>query len=442
MTIDCTALAPDSGAAMTRADSPRDAADCGEGTLPVMLSGNLGAEEAPLGEAHPSEESKQTLRDAIAAHLASIGVEADPESFLAISKESIRAMHAAIRLERLEAEGRFVRNHIEELQAALVEGRRLEPSQIEPILIEVKAGTAQADLFRLATKLWSVPVSSGFGRRLRFLVWDRHHNALMGLFAIGDPVFNLSSRDEWIGWNAQDRRDRLVHVMDAFVMGAVPPYSGLIGGKLVAALAASDSVREAYDRKYGERVSVIRARTEKAPLVLLTTTSALGRSSLYNRLRVPSGPAFERIGATKGYGHFHFSADVFRMMRELLEESGHKYAAGNRFGDGPNWRLRVARVALREIGMDEKAVLKHGVAREVYAAPLASNWREVLRGAEVDVEPFTWPTDQVAESCLQRWVLPRAARDDSYKSFSPESVCQSLLGELAGPDANRVVATG
>lgn len=390
----------------------------------------------------PSEETKQRLRDAIAAHLTSIGVDSSAEATLAVEKDTIRAMHAAVRLERLVADGAFIRDHIETLQNALLDGRKLEPAKIEPVLIEVKARTPEAELFRLATKLWSVPVSSGFGRRLRFLVWDRHHNALIGMFAIGDPVFNLSSRDAWISWNAQDRRERLVSVMDAFVMGAVPPYSGLIGGKLVAALAATDSVREAYDRKYGERVSVILQRTQKAPLVLLTTTSALGRSSLYNRLRVPEGPRFERIGATKGYGHFHFSAEVFKMMRQLLAETGHAYAAGNRFGDGPNWRLRVARVALREIGMDEKVVLNHGVAREVYAAPLAANWREVLQGTEQEAQPFVWPTDQVAERCLQRWVVPRATRDESYRAFRPESVCKSLLGELADLDTNGTVVSG
>jgi hypothetical protein len=55
-----------------------------------------------------------------------------------------------------------------------------------------------------------VPVSNGFGRRLRYLVWDEHNDKLIGLIAIGDPVFNLSvsrqldqveSLDARRGWN-------------------------------------------------------------------------------------------------------------------------------------------------------------------------------------------------------------------------------------------------
>ena len=83
-------------------------------------------------------------------------------------------------------------------------------------------------------------------RRLRFLVYDNSTGKLMGLFGLGDPVFSLSARDQWIGWTKEDRRKRLVHVMDAFVLGAVPPYNQLLVGKLIAMLVASNEVREAY----------------------------------------------------------------------------------------------------------------------------------------------------------------------------------------------------
>ena len=89
---------------------------------------------------------------------------------------------------------------------------------------------------------WSVPVSNGFGRRLRYLVWDKNNGKLIGLIAIGDPVFNLSVRDNLIGWNAQDRRERLVNIMDAYVLGALPPYNVLLGGKMVACLIRTQKI--------------------------------------------------------------------------------------------------------------------------------------------------------------------------------------------------------
>ena len=79
-------------------------------------------------------------------------------------------------------------------------------------------------------------------------------------------------------------RQRLRYVMDLFVLGVVPPYSFLLGGKLVALLATSNEVRTIFERKYAGRNALISHTQHNGTLALLTTTSALGRSSIYNRL--------------------------------------------------------------------------------------------------------------------------------------------------------------
>ena len=61
-------------------------------------------------------------------------------------------------------------------------------------------------------------------------MWDNHNGKLIGIIAIGDPVFNLSVRDNLIDWDAQARGKRLVNIMDAYVLGALPPYNALLGG--------------------------------------------------------------------------------------------------------------------------------------------------------------------------------------------------------------------
>jgi hypothetical protein len=112
-----------------------------------------------------------------------------------------------------------------------------------------------------------VPVSAGFGRRLRYLVWDQGHDRLVGVIALGDPVFNLSVRDNLIGWNAHDRADRLVSILDAYVLGAVPPYNMLLGGKAVACLIRSREVFEDFKRTYGNTVGIISGRRKRAELL-------------------------------------------------------------------------------------------------------------------------------------------------------------------------------
>ncbi len=369
--------------------------------------------------------STASLRKAVHAHLLSLGFSKNCKGYFVdgeLTKEKIRDLHSTQRQEILEQHRPFIETYGPELVQHFATGRQVDAASIDPELVEVAAESLESRLFRLACLLWSVPVSQGFGRRLRFLVRDRQNGRLIGLFAIGDPVFNLSARDTWIGWTHEDRSRRLIHVMDAYVVGALPPYSQLIGGKLVAALMGSKEVKDAYERKYLGLESVISKKENRARLVLLTTTSALGRSSIYNRLFIPGGPQFLRIGATKGFGHFHLSGGIFKALREYLAASGHPYASGHRFGMGPNWKIRVARAALEKLGIDGNAVLRHGIEREVYAVPLATNWQEILLGGQKNVRSCVLPASEIADFCLRRWIEARA----DERLSAPQKSCTSF----------------
>lgn len=376
-----------------------------------------------------SKITKADLQTAVETQLIAggffLGANGDPPGTQS-DKQRIRDLHSLNRNERLLANSVFIREHGQVLLREFAAGVEIAPELICPQLEEVHPETVESDLFRFATSLWSVPVSQGFGRRLRFLVRDKHNGKLMGVFALGDPVFNLSARDDFVGWTSTDRRDRLVHVMDAYVVGAVPPYSQLIGGKLIAALMCSREIKKAYEDKYLNATSVISGESKRARLVLLTTTSALGRSSIYNRLDIPNGPQFVRIGNTKGYGHFHVSGDVFELMKRYLIQIGHPYASAHRFGMGPNWRFRVVRTALDHIGISGESVLKHGIEREVYAIPLAHNWRAILLGNNVNVRSCAISAADIADFCLRRWIIPRSSRDQRYRDFHPSVLLAAL----------------
>jgi hypothetical protein len=373
--------------------------------------------------------SSSALHRAIHAQLRKTGFSKNGKGYIIdgeLTKQRIRDLHSIKRIEVLQRNRDFIEQYGPELVKNFATGRQVDPESIDPELVEVAPKSIESRLFRFASLLWSVPVSQGFGRRMRFLVRDRQNGKLIGIFALGDPVFNLSSRDKWIGWSFEDRKDRLIHMMDAYVVGAVPPYSKLIGGKLVAALIGSREVKEVYERKYLGRQAVISGKENRARLVLLTTTSAMGRSSLYNRLTIPNGPKFIRIGETRGFGHFHLSGEIFDQMRRYLKAIGHPYATGNRFGMGPNWRIRVARTALEKIGLDADDILNHGIAREVYAIPLAHNWQEILLDKQRNVRSCVLPASEIIEFCLKRWIVPRASRDKHYKRFARCRIMESL----------------
>lgn len=347
-------------------------------------------------------------------------------------KNAVREAHLAHRQDTLKRSIPFLREHARDLLSWFAIGSEVRPTDVQPEVIAVEGESEEAHLFRLASLWWSVPVSHGFGRRQRFIVIDSSNNRLIGIFALGDPVFNLGPRDQAIGWSARDRRLRLRYVVDAFVLGAVPPYSDLLGGKLIAALATATETEQAFCRKYQGRRTIIREMRENASLALLTTSSVFGKSSVYDRLRVNDRLRFDFMGMTKGFGHFHVPPDVFAAMVSLLEREQHSYAHGNRFGNGPNWKIRVIRVSLEMLGLDVMH-LNHGFCRGVYAAPLASNFRAFLRGEQRSLRKDTQSSvEAISEVMKGRWILPRSVRRTSWREINGAEVLRSTLNSIIG----------
>lgn len=277
---------------------------------------------------------------------------------------------------------------------------------------------------------------------MRFLVWDRHINKLLGLMALGDPVFNLHVRDEYIGWSSEDRKQRLVGMLDAFVLGSLPPYNRLLGGKLVASLIRSVEVRDTFRRRYHDTKGVISGTHKRAELVAVTTTSALGRSSVYNRVKLGSTEYLKQLGYTEGWGHFHIPETIFDDVRTYLCRRRHAYARGFKFGDGPNWRLRALRLAMSLVGLRSE-LLRHGVKREVFITELASNAREVLKGTRKHPKyDDLLSIDEIAKLAKERWIVPRAERCPDYRAYTVEQIEALLFAKYTNQNAPKANTHG
>ena len=342
-------------------------------------------------------------------------------------KESIRQMYAAERQ-------RFVEERFDLLQRLerralpfFATGEEVSPDSLFP-RIELVESPLQADIFRYACLLWSIPVSAGYGRRMRFLIFDEANEKLIGILGLSDPVYCLAVRDGWIGWSNQEKRDRLWHVMDAYVLGAVPPYNYLLGGKLVALLATSNEIRDQFTARYKGRPSGILGLVREPHLVLLTTTSAMGRSSMLNRLKRESEPIWGSLGMTLGWGHFHLGNGHFRAMADFMREESPEVFASYKFGGGPSWKLRVIRSCLRKLEIPSTA-LQHGVRREVFSAPLSSNWREFLQGRQATPEFHDRSSEDLMSFFSRRWLLPRAERDLRYKDVTHQDIRRQVRAE-------------
>jgi hypothetical protein len=372
---------------------------------------------------------RRQIRRDLNKHLRDLGFQRETDGSLvppAFTKDSLRQLHRFQRVERLKENQEFITAALPRFLHHFASGKDIDPRKIKPKLELVKGQTWQSDLFRLASLTWSVPVSQGYGRRMRFLVWDQSNEKLIGLIALGDPVFNLRPRDEFLKWQLRSRQKRLVCVMDAHVLGALPPYNMLLGGKLVACLVRTKEIRAAFAKRYGRTKGEISKEYKHATLAVVTTSSSLGKSSVYDRLKIDGVEYLHPVGYTDGWGHFHIPEELFKRMRVLLKKKRHPYSKGHQYGDGPNWRLRAVRVVLQDIGMDPN-VLRHGIRREVYVCMVASNAQDLLRGRIK--HPYARKlksVDEVAALALARWVVPRSQRRTEYLQWTRDSMRDML----------------
>lgn len=368
----------------------------------------------PLDAAPTADDLRRRILTSLRKQGFSINKDGLLGPIAANDKAVVRELHAVARASAIEKASDGLRRHENRLLQFFANGSEINPAAIKPVLREVTPGSEEELLFRYARLHWSIPVSAGYGRRLRFVVFDESNGKLMGLFGLGDPVFAIGPRDRWIGWDRNAQRERLRHVMDAFVVGAVPPYSSLLVGKLIALLLVSDEVRRAFKRKYESSGSLISDREFDGKLALVTTTSALGRSSVYNRLRLDGKPVLESVGYTLGSGEFHFANGLYADIRRYAKEHLEPTAKHERWGEGWRSRREVVRRTLRHLELNPD-ILYHGVKREVFVAPVAKNTRQFLRGDHRVLRYGKRPAPVLFEQFRERWLLPRAARDSSYE---------------------------
>jgi hypothetical protein len=331
-------------------------------------------------------------------------------------KDDIRQLHAPAVEHRRQRSKIYLERHEPSLLKHIANGDEIEPHSISPKLVEIEPDSTEELLFRYISLHWSIPVSSGYGRRLRFLVIDEQNEKVIGAFGLGDPVFNLGPRDEWIGWNRAGRASRLHHVMEAFLIGAVPPYTHLLGGKLVAMLLASNEVRKAFRRKYAGSSSVIRDRKLDGRLVLITTISALGRSSIYNRLTYGNRRLYQSIGYTRGFGEFHFSDGLYSSISEHATKWCTPTAKASEWGEGFRNRREVVKKCLVDVGLPTDWV-HHGIRREIFAIPLARKTQQFLRGEASRPGWLDVSVKDLFQAYVDRWLVKRLERNTAYVAF-------------------------
>lgn len=229
-------------------------------------------------------------------------------------------------------------------------------------------------------------------------------------------------------------------IADLTVCGAVPPYNALLGGKLVAMLAASPEIVLEYRRRYQSLPSIIassmagRAIVRPANLVFIGTTSLYGeRPNQYDRTSYPcdvvGGSKGESVryryltsherSRTSGIGTFQFGRDTKAAIEKYLSSKTNGRRVNNVFGEGSSPKLRSLRDGLNALGMNSDEMLQHGIEKVVYGAALVSNTARYLLRLD-DMPQYLFSLDEaqastarIAQHWFKRWASARMERSET-----------------------------
>lgn len=134
----------------------------------------------------------------------------------------------------------------------LIQRIREEGKICDPYIQLVKQGKDEhtgielSDIWRYFRYTWAIPYKTMPGRNLFYLVRDRaqKYHPIIGIFALGNSVLNLSVRDEDIGWTVEAIKRNMQQKVD--ISFCEQEVSGTDGGKIKAKIVKSLETDEEY----------------------------------------------------------------------------------------------------------------------------------------------------------------------------------------------------
>lgn len=339
------------------------------------------------------------------------------------NKLTYRYLQQKSRLEQIHLHEKFLKKNILIIKNYLIKLKDFDPKSIDLELIEVKPGSLEEIIFKWWNLIWwSVPYQRAYGRQMRFILWDRGHNVPFGLIGLQSPVLKMSVRDNYLEIPKEELDIWINKSMQAQRLGALPPYNYLIGGKMVALAMTSDELRRYYKEKYKDKKTTMRERIIDPDLLFITTTSAFGKSSIYNRLKYMNQNIAISLGYTKGSGSFHIPEKLYSEIIGFLKENGIDVSTS--FGSGPSRKIKLLHIAFRLLNLPDYSY--HNLKREFFLFPLVSNLRNVIHNKEKP-NYYQRPLNDLVKYWKERWCIPRTNRNKDWKQFNGQQFLNQIL---------------
>lgn len=372
--------------------------------------------------------SKEELRSKIIKSLKSQGFSINPHLRpKRNAKDTFRKIHSERKLEKMRLHRRRLLENLKLVKEFSIDGKDVRPEDIELELKEVKPDSQEAELFFWWNLVWwSLPFEHPYGRQMRFLLWDKTRDAPFGLVGLQSPPLKMGIRDQYLGIGGKKLDYWINQSMYAQRVGALPPYNELLGAKMAALTLACSRLRKLYESKYDNMKTIISKRKIPAQLLFVSTTSAYGKSSVYERLKYYEEKICAFLGFTAGAGTFHLSEDMYEEILLFLKQKGIGTKRG--YGHGPSRKLKLIDMAFNRLGLPNFTY--HGIKRGFYLFPHVRNLSDVIH-KNAKPKWYSRNFGDLTEYWKMRWCLPRAERINSWRNFTAKQYLNSVERTLA-----------
>jgi hypothetical protein len=321
-----------------------------------------------------------------------------------LSKEHYKLIQNHSRREQVEIRRPFLQRNYKVIQPYLRNGLDIDPEKIKLSLRTVTNDSLEHVIFRWWNLIWwSVPYQRAYGRQMRFIVWDDYHDAPFALIGLQSPILKMSVRDNYLKIPKENLDFIINKSMQAQRLGALPPYNNLLGGKMAALALVSDDLRESYVAKYKDVKTILKERVINPDLLFITTTSAFGKSSIYNRLKLNDRQIAISLGYTKGSGTFHVPQNLYKEIKIFLNDN--QIQTNTTFGFGPSRKVKLVDKAFSLLNLNEYHY--HNIQREFFLFPLVSNLSDVIQKNDAPIY-FENNLDSLTDYWKNRWCISRA----------------------------------
>ena len=267
-----------------------------------------------------------------------------------------------------------------------------EIESIEPEVVFVPSDDASNwTMYRML--IHTMDWSANPGRNQKYFIRDKVTDKILGLVSLGSDVTSIKVRDDYIGWSKDNKfvDHKLNNTAIASTIVCTQPIGfNFLGGKLIAALTTSSTIRDKWYEQYNDI------------LIGVTTTSLYGVHSQYNGI-----PHWKTLGESAGKIAIKPDDDVYFVWANWLKENYREEFDKAQSQTGPKQNT-INRI-FKHLGIKGKDY-EHGFHRGVFFANMYDNGLEYLRKEIEDEDLRMKPKFENDIDYIMNWWKPKAIR--------------------------------